>query len=344
MPRLRPLLRLAWRLPRRLHRFLAKPGILAVAAWAGIAPVAPAIGGEGESVGSGEAYARMLFHSDLENLDGGCFSRRPDAGCDGWMGIHDSSISIGRGEKAHSGRQALKIDFKRNEDFGGAWRAVKTRHLFARFYDYYDRNFDFAAGMKILRISSFNEAKQVNDFDIILQLKADEPGSNNCGLTDAKYLDLSCNGSHPVDWGSLEIRWTPMRGRWYAIETEVKLNTPGHSDGELRLWIDGRQVAEKTRMNLTDTVSSPINRVMFGGWYSNSAAGKNPCPNPATESIRYVDDPVLSTTYIGPMRGMLASEQSGPSESPGSLPAATPAPASGNAKAHKANRYNPIPD
>src|SRR5690606_6052285 len=139
-----------------------------------------------------------------------------------------------------------------------------------------------------------------NDFDIILQTKADAPGANYCGVTDAKYMALSFNGG-PVDWGSLEARFTPERGRWYAIETEVKLNTPGKSDGEARIWVDGRLLAEKKGVNMTGSIASSINRVMFGGWYSNSAAGKNPCPDPVSPSRRYLDDPVISDSYIGPV-------------------------------------------
>jgi len=75
----------------------------------------------------------------------------------------------------------------------------------------------------------------------------------------------------------VEARFTFARGRWYAVETEIKLNTPGQSDGLLRIWIDGKLIAEKTQMNITGSVASPINRVMFGGWYSSSAAGRNPC-------------------------------------------------------------------
>ncbi|MDB5103905.1 MAG: hypothetical protein JWP91_1594 [Fibrobacteres bacterium] len=248
----------------------------------------------------GSAEAQIQYRSDFEDEDPACFSDRPAAGCKGWMGIHDDAISLCQWEYGHSGRQCLRLNFTKNEDYGGTWRKADTRHIFTRFYDYYDEGFDFAAGMKIHRLSGFNEAKQVNDFDIILQLKADAPNADYCGLTDAKYLALSFNGG-PVDWGSVEVRWTPERKRWYAIETEIKLNTPGSSDGEVRIWIDGRKMAEKTGMNLTAGVSSPINRVLFGGWYSNAAAGKNPCPNPVGPSRRYVDDPAVSGSYIGPI-------------------------------------------
>ncbi|HKP97262.1 MAG TPA: hypothetical protein VJ385_16050 [Fibrobacteria bacterium] len=274
----------------------------------------------------GTASAQIRFLSDLEDADPACFSNRPAAGCQGWLGIHDDAISLGRGGISHTGAQAFRIEFVKNEVYGGTWRKADSRHIFTRFYDYYDEGFDFAAGMKIHRLSSFNEAKQINDFDIILQLKADEPGSNYCGLTDAKVLALSFNGG-PVDWGSVEARWTPLRKRWYCIETEIKLNTPGASDGAVRIWVDGRMVAEKTGMNLTASVASPINRVMFGGWYSNSSAGKNPCPDPVSPSRRYVDDPAVSDAYIGPATALP------PVKKPKSPPR--------NLQAHE---YDPIPD
>ena len=255
-----------------------------------------------EPRGQTSLFTGIPFQSDLENLDSGCFATRAAAGCGGWLGIHDQAISLGVGEKNHSGKQALRIEFIRNEDYAATWRKTEGRHIFTRFYDYYDSGFDFAAGMKIHHLSAFNEVKQINDYDIILQLKADEPGADYCGMTDAKWLALTFNGG-PVDWGSVEARFTPMRGRWYCIETEVRLNTPGLSDGEARIWVDGQRVAERTGMNLTGTVASPINRALFGGWYSNSAAGKNRCPDPVTPSRRYVDDAAIAGSYIGMITG-----------------------------------------
>lgn len=245
----------------------------------------------------------VLFSSDLEDQDVSCWSSRPKAGCLGWTGIRDACLTLCVGERFRSGNKALRIAFTANEDYGGAYRAVSGRHIFTRFYDYYEPGFDFAAGMKIHRLSAFNAAAQKNDFDIILQLKTDEPGSNNCGVTEAKWIALSFNGG-PVDWGSVEARFSPVRGRWYLIETEVKLNTPGSSDGELRVWIDGKVAMEKKGMNLAGALTSPINSVLFGGWYSNAAAGKNPCPDPAKPSVRYVDDPAVSLSYIGPVPGV----------------------------------------
>jgi hypothetical protein len=278
-------------------------------------------------------FTGVPFRSDLEDVDADCFLTRPAAGCSGWTGIHDAAITLGVDEKAHSGRKALRIEFLKNEDFAGTTRKTEARRIFTRFYDYYDSGFDFAAGMKIHRLSSFNEARQLNDFDIILQLKADAPDANYCGLTDAKYIALTYNGG-PNDWGSVEARFTPERGRWYAVETEVWLNSPGLSDGEARIWIDGRLVAEKKGMDIRGKLTTVINRVMFGGWYSNAAAGRNPCPNPINPSRRYVDDPAIAGTYIG----LVAATPAVPGPGPGPR---KPAHRPRNLPAHD---YDPIPD
>jgi hypothetical protein len=279
------------------------------------------------------AFTGVPFRTDFEDADGGCFLARPAAGCSGWMGIFDQGISIGSGEKSHSGRKALRIEFLKNESYGYSWRRTEGRRVFTRFYDYYDSAFDFAAGMKIHRLSSFNEARQMNDFDIILQLKAESPDANYCGINDARWIALTYNGG-PVDWGSVEARFTPARGRWYGIETEVWLNTPGMADGEMRIWIDGKPVAEKKGMNIRANLDANINRVMFGGWYSNAAAGKNPCPDPAAPSRRYVDDAAISGSYIGLVDAK--PDTTGPGPGP-RRPTHRPR----NLPAHD---YDPIPD
>jgi hypothetical protein len=244
------------------------------------------------------SQAQLSFNSDLESEQAQCWTLRPGAGCNGWMSIRDNAISLNSGGFAHSGKTAIKIVYTKNEDYAGTYRETDTRHIFTRFYDYYDSGFDFAAGMKIHRLSGYNAAKQLNDFDIILYSQAAGPSSNFCGTSDMQYMNLAYNGG-PVDWGLVGGALRMERGRWYCIETEVKLNTPGKSDGELRIWVDGRLFAQKMGMNLTGSVASPINHVLFGGWYSNAAAGKNPCPNPVVPSIRYVDDVAISGSYIG---------------------------------------------
>ena len=42
------------------------------------------------------------------------------------------------------------------------------------------------------------------------------------------------------------------RGRWVTLEQELKLNTPGASDGAVHVWLDGEKVIEKTGLQLRE--------------------------------------------------------------------------------------------
>ena len=228
----------------------------------------------------------LLFESDLEQETAACWANPPQAGCNGWIGIHSMLPS---GERSRSGKQALKVSFEHNEDVGSATREIEARHVVVGFHDFYARGFDFAAGLKILRLSAFDAASQRNAFDIVLESRASAPDSNYCGLTDTTYLSIAYNGG-PVDWGIVDAPFVFRRERWYAIRTEVRLNQPGQSDGLLRVWINGQKLIERTGMNLVGMLPNPINRIGFGGWYSNSAAGRNPCPDPVSPATHFVDD------------------------------------------------------
>jgi hypothetical protein len=133
----------------------------------------------------------LLFESDLEQESAACWAQPPKSGCHGWIGIHGMLPSS---ERSRSGEQALKVSFEHNEDVGSATREIEARHVVVGFHDYYARGFDFAAGMKILRLSAFDAASQRNAFDIVLESRASAPDSNYCGLTDTAYLSIAYNG------------------------------------------------------------------------------------------------------------------------------------------------------
>jgi hypothetical protein len=58
-------------------------------------------------------------------------------------------------------------------------------------------------------------------------------------------------------------------GRWHSVAQELLLNTPGHRDGSLRLWLDGQPVGETLGLHLRDGAALRIDGVFvdvfFGG-------------------------------------------------------------------------------
>jgi hypothetical protein len=89
--------------------------------------------------------------------------------------------------------------------------------------------------------------------------------------------------------------------RWYCIEQYLKLNTlsenntHGNADGILRAWVDGRLAFEKTDIRFRHVDKLRIEQV----WMNVYHGGTKPSPY---DQHLYVDNVVIATKYIGPMR------------------------------------------
>ena len=101
------------------------------------------------------------------------------------------------------------------------------------------------------------------------------------------------------DWGGHYADLSFKRETWYCLEHEIKLNDPGLSNGEARIWVDGVLKVEAKNLKIREKKEHKLNLVLFGGWYSNGALGINPQPNPEQKSDRYIDDVVVSSQRIG---------------------------------------------
>ena len=94
-------------------------------------------------------------------------------------------------------------------------------------------------------------------------------------------------------WNLRAAGWL-QKGRWYSVEQQVKLNTPGHDDGVLRAWIDGRIAFENTRVRFRETPALRIETV----WFNIYHGGAKPAHKDLTV---FIDNLVVARQYIGPM-------------------------------------------
>jgi hypothetical protein len=83
------------------------------------------------------------------------------------------------------------------------------------------------------------------------------------------------------------------QNRWYCIEQELRLNTPGQEDGVLRVWLDGSLVFEKTNAYFRKTPKLRIEEV----WFNVFHGGRHPSPH---NQSYYIDQIVIARSYIGP--------------------------------------------
>jgi hypothetical protein len=251
-------------------------------------------------VGEGDVW----LASDLEEQDQACWDNRlagfNRAGCGPFHGIGSFPLALAADGVAHSGKKAMRITYAANEELGGSNVGILADTVNVRTYFYFDEGFDFGQGMKIGRVQSFNAASQMNDIDVILQCRSVN-GADQCGVTDMYQLGLHYNG-RPLnsDWGAVSADVKFERAKWYAVEYQVILNTPGRSDGIGRMWVDGKLVGERKDLRIRGTFGSDVklNTVRVGGWYSNGGGG-NACANPSKPSRLYMDDVAIAKGYIG---------------------------------------------
>jgi hypothetical protein len=102
----------------------------------------------------------------------------------------------------------------------------------------------------------------------------------------------------------------PLRDHWYCYEMMTRLNTAGSNNGEVKVWVDGKVVAD-----WTDLVIRKVNTLKIDETYIGLHAIKSERLN-----NKWYDNVVIATQYIGPM----ASPSPSPSATPTSTPTPTP--------------------
>src|SRR5262249_43611022 len=114
-------------------------------------------------------------------------------------------------------------------------------HLFLRYYVRFPKGFQFVKGGKLPGFYGGNEISGGHIPD----------GTNGCSprfmwRTDGQgevYVYRPSSDKYGTSLG--RGSWMFQPGNWECIEQELSLNTPGKSDGQVRAFLDGKQVFEQ---------------------------------------------------------------------------------------------------
>ena len=86
-----------------------------------------------------------------------------------------------------------------------------------------------------------------------------------------------------IDPGHYQVQ----SGRWVAIEQEVVLNTPGQSDGVIRLYVDGELKVENSAATLRDSDTIKLKGVLADVNFAGAAGWSGPPRVDADVSVRF---------------------------------------------------------
>ena len=111
----------------------------------------------------------------------------------------------------------------------------------------------------------------------------------------------------------------PERDRWYCYEMMTRLNTSGNNNGEVKVWVDGKVVAD-----WTDLVIRKVDTLKIDETYIGLHAIKSERLNK-----KWYDNVVIAKSYIGPMTPLTPPTPSptvSPTPTPTPTPTSTPTP------------------
>ncbi|MCE5271487.1 T9SS type A sorting domain-containing protein, partial [bacterium] len=114
-----------------------------------------------------------------------------------------------------------------------------------------------------------------------------------------QVLSTGYNDWNAMHWlgnspsAQMRISSTEESGWWVCVEVRCKLNTPGKSDGETQLWIDGHLETERHNMNFRGSYTVHALNALFLEAYWNEGS--------PVKQTRWLDNYVVSTAPIGPV-------------------------------------------
>ncbi|MGQ0702379.1 MAG: hypothetical protein ACT4PM_04510 [Gemmatimonadales bacterium] len=230
--------------------------------------------------------------------DGGDFARAAGVGTNGSTGMR------GRWQAGEVGAGALRLAFGRTPS--SYLRPVDAgtsnyREIYWRMYVRNQSGWTGGGGDKLSRAIVFvaiNWSEAVS-----AHVWSGGSGSNYLTIDPASGTDeagnLRSTGYNDfTNWrwlggaqGQTPIFSAAAVGQWYCVESHVRLNTAGQSDGVFELWINDALEAQRTGLNWVGGYSAyGINSVFFENYWNNGS--------PVAQE-RYFDDIVVSTQRVG---------------------------------------------
>lgn len=188
---------------------------------------------------------------------------------------------------------SMRVTYPANEAEGGILVKVNyARRVRAEFDLLFEAPFDFPQGLKIFRIQSFDESIGLNNWDVILNAMG---SADQAKINPMTSIEAARNAG--AWWGGAKFAF--REGVWYRVAVELKkgdLITP--KSGAFRVLVDDQKILDLPEVEVIRGggrfSDGQINRLHFGGWYSNGAHS-NPTPNPAAPAAYRI----RSATYTG---------------------------------------------
>ncbi|WP_114327638.1 polysaccharide lyase [Candidatus Colwellia aromaticivorans] len=208
---------------------------------------------------------------------------------------------------------AIEFNPRQNLAFTGKYQlqeliGYEPLSLYFRYYIRLGDNWDSTLGGKFPGIAgTYNKAgwggRKVNGTNgwsargfFSTSVPNGEPFEGTTPLGNYVYHpDFNNRYGEGVMWGT--ARSSLVKNRWYCIEQHIKLNELGKKNGELNVWVDGILSYSRKNFRFRDVDSLKIESVWIDFYHGGTI-------KPKTVQEIYIDNIVIATEYIGPIRAL----------------------------------------
>lgn len=149
-----------------------------------------------------------------------------------------------------------------------AWRGGPVDDAYLRYYLRFPEGFDFVKGGKLpgLYGGRVNDGRKIPD------------GTNGfstrymwrTGGAGEVYAYLPTSVAHGTSLGRGD--WTWPTGVWIEVEQHVRLNSPGATDGQVQVWLNGILVFEQTGLTFRTVSTLQIEGLFFSTFFGGGDA------------------------------------------------------------------------
>lgn len=290
----------------RMCQSLLASACLGVSAFAGEVPAAPHIDSVVPAKQQPQAAANeTIWYDDFDA---------------GWKAYAEKNGDLSSKEAFGGQGQSLESFFAKDKKEGGTagckvWfgdspltrnkvvrAGGKHEEVYMRAYVKHQRGWEGGYPAKLFRMTSI-VSRNFAQAMIAHAWGADgKAGSNAITLDPVSCVEGSqVKSTHYNDWNGM--KWLGNRPPgifplatadwWVCVEMRTKLNTPGQSDGENQLWIDGQLDCERKGKNFRGSYTGhTLNSVMLESYWNKGAP---------KDLYRWFDNFVISTQPIGPV-------------------------------------------
>ncbi len=91
-------------------------------------------------------------------------------------------------------------------------------------------------------------------------------------------------------------KWRFQPGKWHLVEQEVRLNTPGKSDGRIRVWFEEKLVLDETNLLFRTVGDLKIEGILFSTFFGGNDTS---WATPVETTVDFAHFAVAAN-YIGP--------------------------------------------